>query len=121
VVVEEKPLKFLSELESVKVRLLPEFLAAVAAADKEYGNEARFACELSRSYTDVTWLVNNTLVAADSEQSRYTIEKSSDSLKHSLVIRGCALVDSGTSVQIKLNSVDKISMAKLKVCVDYKF
>ncbi|CAM6005235.1 unnamed protein product [Sphagnum balticum] len=111
VVVEEKPLRFLTELDAVKIKLLPDF-ARAPAGDTEYLNEAKFACELSRPYTDVTWLVNNTPVSVN---GRYNIEVSNDSLRHSLVIRDCTLVDSGTSVQIRLNSVDKISIAKLKV------
>jgi hypothetical protein len=116
VLVEDKPLRFITELENVKIKVFPEHLSII---DKDYSNEARFECELSRSFTDISWMVNNTLVS--SESKKYKIESSSDNTKHTLIFNDCCLADSGSSVQIKLNSVDKISMAKLKVSLFVNF
>lgn len=110
VLVEEKPLKFVNELENVKLKILPEALKSLESVNEDYSRTARFECTLSKPSTDVTWYINDEKVTPSDRILVEIVDK-----KHSLIIKNCTLEDSGSLVQIKLNSNNKASLAKLKV------
>ena len=114
VTVEEKPLKFIKELDSVRLKILPQGFAATAA-ESEYSNEACFGCELSKppsAFEPVIWLINDKQVVSDGD--RFKVESLENGHVHKLTMSTCTLADSGAVVTVKVNA-KTTSLAKLKV------
>ena len=60
VVIEEKPLKFISELEHCRLKVLPEAFYASGDSDllKKHPRDETFECNLSSGCTEVDWYVD---------------------------------------------------------------
>ena len=116
VVVEEKPLKFVTELENLKIKILPvDLYDGVSNAEEFYPRAASFECQISKP-TEISWFINEILLdEKHPDFSRIKLSQSEDGKTHSLQIEECSAKDSGLSVQIKLNKNGKKSSAVLKV------
>ncbi len=114
VIVEQKPLKFVTELQNVKLKILPDQLSELKDEQtlKNYPRTAHFECKLSKGSRDIVWLVNDK--AIDTANERFRTSVSEDSQTHSIEIHNCSLSDSGLKVQIKLSN-QKTSQGSLKV------
>ncbi|CAF0740265.1 unnamed protein product [Brachionus calyciflorus] len=119
VIVEEKPNNFLTELDNVNVKVLPEIFYKLKLNQDDldtlfdsYKPDAEFECELSKSCTDVSWLINNNFIE---ESEKFTFKISEDGKKHVLIIKNCTIGDNKSQICFKLNKNSKQSQAELKV------
>lgn len=118
VIVEEKPIKFVTELENFKIKVLPAvfYETNFSAEDQEalqtaYPQTAQFDCQLSKPCNDVTWLFNDKPI----DESRFQTHTTEDGKKHFLTVKNCLLSDNNVNITIKLNKSQKKSTAQLKI------
>ncbi len=123
VLIEEKPIKFVTELENFKLKLLPAVIFEQGETDlnkdsfeSHFSRSATFDCVLSKSFSEVSWFINEIQIDGTIKDfSRYKINCSEDGKIHSLTIKDCTLKDNDSTVQIKLAKANKKSSAQLKV------
>jgi hypothetical protein len=69
VIIEEKPLKFVTEIENFKIKVLPPIFYERAASNEAllsgYPRTATYECQLSKYYTDIVWSVNDKPVESE--------------------------------------------------------
>lgn len=121
VVVEEKPLKFTSELANCRLKVLPlvfyssEQTAKTGGFLSSYPNTGHFECTLSHSCTEVQWYINDTVIdEAIKDSKRYEVSHVLGK-SHSLTIKDCAVIDTDSIVEIRLKKSGKKSHGTLKV------
>lgn len=119
VAIEEKPLKFISELEHCRLKVLPDVFYASCDAEmaEKYPREASFECNLSSACTEVDWFINDTLIDGEiKEAKRYTVSHVLGKA-HTLTISDCVPADTDSTVEIRLRNAKSPmkSKAQLKV------
>ena len=120
--IEEKPVKFVSELENFRLKVLPEvFYKEMNDKNKEflltnYPQTAAYECQLSKACADVTWSVNDKPIdEKHKEFGRFERVVSKDGKTQTLIIKNCKLADNNSLIELKLNKTNKTSSASLKV------
>jgi hypothetical protein len=117
VLIEEKPLKIVKEFENVKLKILPSiFYEKDLSSLNNYSRTAVFECDLSKGYQDITWTIKDkTIDTLGNESCRYQQEVLNEGKTHRLTINNCSMADNGSSIEFKLNKLNKTCMAFLKV------
>ena len=120
VIVEKRPLRFIAELQDVKLTILPDFFyRLIQSLDNEnkllnlFKPEAEFEIELSTGYKNIFWMINNDDPVENSQNIQ--IGSSSDFKKHFLILKNCKVDHSGQKIKFSLNNANTVKQANLLV------